>query len=179
MRKRKIVIFLLFLIIVAVVYGLYFYFGRKMNANKTEDSDIRLLNPELLYYSSSWYGMCRNDQGEEGGCSNKVYLYSTGRFVEEVGWSVGDDLTIVPREKKFSADSIKKIENLIRDSGLMTMNCPDGFIFDAGWDYRINLDGEKRSFHNPPRDCRDLFKGVDKLIDSMIEKNEDVSDSVE
>lgn len=72
-------------------------------------------------------------------------------------------------QDQLSLAATEKIQKMIRDSRIMTKDCPMGQIMDAGWDYQINLDGVKKSFRNPPENCRDTFNAIDDTLDQPIE----------
>lgn len=130
----------------------------------------RLADPNLLYFSSWWSGLCRNSHGEEGGCYGEMYFYSTGKFVKKSGWvGLNDRKEINPTvENQFSTATVSDIIQKIRTSGLIIKNCYPQEIMDAGWDYQINLDGVKKSFHNPPEDCESTFNYIDDIIDPNV-----------
>ena len=46
----------------------------------------------------------------------------------------------------------------------MTKNCSSDSIMDAGWDYQITIDGIKKSFHNPSKDCMVIFDKLEGLL---------------
>lgn len=133
----------------------------------------RLADPNLLYFSSWWAGLCANEKHETGGCYSELYLYSDGQFIKMSGFIKYDEESGREEnpniQKQFSSSTVEQIKKIIRDYGVMTKNCPPENIMDAGWDYQINLDGIKKSFHNPPQNCRDTFNAIDDILDPPIE----------
>lgn len=147
--------------------------GEGENHGTLSLKEQRLADPNLLYFSSWWAGLCGNEKNEQGGCYSELYLYSDGKLIkmsgfikynEENGREPDPDI-----QKQLSSSTMERIEKTIRDSGVMEKDCPPQTIMDAGWDYQINLDGVKKSFHNPPRDCRDIFDAVDNIINPSTE----------
>ena len=67
-------------------------------------------------------------------------------------------------ERGLNKISVDRIINKIRDSGILTKSCEEGFATDYSADYLINLDGVKKEFKFPG--CRLELKEIDKLIDS-------------
>ena len=135
--------------------------------------DQRLADPNLLYFSSWWSGLCSNEKHESGGCYRELYLYSDGEYIRMSGFIKYNEES--GREEdpsvqdKLSLAAVDKIKGMIRESGVMTKDCPAGQIMDAGWDYQINLDGMKKLFHNPQDNCLDAFNVIDDTLDMPIE----------
>ena len=125
--------------------------------------DLRLTDPDLFYAASSWSGMCSNEKGEEGGCIDYFYLYNSGKFIHEFEWQGSDGrISTSSSEKMLGEKAVAEIVKQIKDAKLLTRDCPALEIMDAGWSYRINLDGVKKSFDNPPEDCAvELNKALD------------------
>lgn len=139
--------------------------------NKTADVktpwDLRLADPNLLYAATSWYGLCRNDKGEEGGCSDYFYLYLSGKFIHESKWQeLQNQESASTVEKQLGEETMAKIIKQIKDAEMLTMNCPALEIMDAGWSYQINLEGTKILFHDPPEDCTVELNKVLDLIEA-------------
>lgn len=180
-KKIKIILWIvLVLVIMIAAYTIYNWIfstccGPKPTPiNNTPTRDQRLADPNLIYASSWWSGLCGNEKGDTGGCYSDMYLYSTGKFIKDAGFVNYDSKkeanpTI---EIDFTATIVEQIINKIRDSGIMEKNCPSSNIMDAGWDYQVNIDGVKKSFSNPPSDCRDAFDKVDDLISSVLDYRE-------
>jgi hypothetical protein len=130
-----------------------------------------LADPSLLYVSESWAGLCSKD-GKSGGCYDGTYFFNTGRFVELSGFTVYNS----PEEpnstidKNLGTTAVQQVVKEIKDSGVMTKDCPPDTIMDAGWDYQVKIDGVKKDFHNPPSACRDTFDQIDNLLNSLISK---------
>jgi hypothetical protein len=126
-----------------------------------------LEDPNLLYASTFWSGMCRNEKGERGGCYTEIYFYSDGKLVKYSDFisSNGRENNNPPSETQLGLEAVSEVVKQIKDSMIMTKDCPSRQIMDAGWDYQINLDGVKKSFHNPPDECRSTFESIDGIID--------------
>jgi hypothetical protein len=140
----------------------------------------KLADPELLYFSSNWSGLCSNGQGDQGGCYEENYLYSSGLFIKKTGFVLGAETESTSTEKKISDSEVAAIVKKIKNSSLSNSDCPDTTILDAGWDYQINIDGTKTSFHNPSEECKNLFDGIDELVDSIsrtAETSHDINNS--
>lgn len=133
----------------------------------------RLTDPNLLYASTYWAGLCSNDKGEGGGCYDELYLYSNGDFIRQSGFikynesSRKEENPIV--QGQLSSAVFEQIIKKIKDSDVMTKECKPSMIMDVGWDHQIRLDGVKRSFHNVPTDCRDTFDEIDNIINAVAE----------
>jgi len=168
-KKRKTI--LLFVVILVLVMGAIIYSSNKSTTVPGVKTTIsRLDDPALVYASRYWAGLCGNGKGEMGGCYNELYLYNTGKFVSASGFisektGKKNDSTA---EKDFSVAAVDRIVKKIKDSGIMKKDCPDQEIMDAGWDYQITISGVKKSFHNPPSDCRDIFNQIDSFISNVV-----------
>lgn len=175
-RKIKVILWLAVIIILAI--GIKITFQMVNNRVEGEKQQIidrqkisreqRLVEPDLLYFSSSWSGMCTNDKGERGGCYTEIFLYSSGKFIKESGWE-GENKKkeIQPTVEQYFVDEIMDdITRTIRTSGVLAKDCPPRQIMDAGWDYQINLDGVIKFFHNPLQECKDIFDNIEQIIDS-------------
>lgn len=129
----------------------------------------RLNDPELLYASFSWYGLCSGPEGEDGGCSTEQYLYLNGNLVAKSFWSGGKNETMALPviEKNIGTILTEEIKTSLRNSKVMEKECKSEFIVDAGWDYQVNLDGAKKFFRNPPDECKKIFDDIDGVIDSV------------
>lgn len=173
MPKKTKIILLIVLISVIILGGAVWYFNRdseRILQNTENSKDIkteRLKDPNLLYTSTYWAGLCRNSKGERGGCYTERYLYSNGEYVEENGWiGLNNKTKIQPVDKWLEGTTVREVRKQIEESGLMAKDCLSQEIMDAGWDYQINLDGVKKSFHNPPEECKNIFDNIDQIIDS-------------
>jgi len=178
--KKKTKIILISIIVLVIGYSIYWLIfrtccGPKPVLVQTNNitKDQRLADPNLLYFSSWWAGLCANEKHEQGGCYRELYLYSDGEYIKMSGFvkyneedGKEEDSNV---QNQLSSLAIEKIKTMIRDSGIMASDCPTGQIMDAGWDYQINLDGVKKSFHNPPEICRDTFNVIDDTLDMPIE----------
>jgi hypothetical protein len=127
-------------------------------------------DPNLLYSSQYWAGLCSKD-GRSGGCYDELYFFSTGRFVKESGFDTSGnrrepDPTV---DKNFGAAAVSQVIKIIKDSGVMSKDCPPEQIMDVGWDHQLNINGVKKSFHNAPAACRDTFDQIDNLLNSLSE----------
>jgi hypothetical protein len=136
--------------------------------------EVLLADPNLLYASMWWAGMCSNKKNEAGGCYHELYLYSDGKFVKMSGFiKYNEESGREPDpsvQKRFSSSTVEQIKKTIRESGVMAKDCPPQEIMDVGWDYQINLDGVKKSFHNPPDDCKATFEFIDGVISGDLPK---------
>lgn len=172
-KKRKIIryVILTTIIIVAIKIVVYETFktcgdcGNSPTKNPVTVND-RLDDSDLLYASSSSFGLCRNDNGEQGGCYTEYYLYSTGEFVKIFGWQgINGEEDESPSEKNLGGAIADQVTQQLRDSGVMAEDCSSQRIMDASWDYQINLDGTKVSFHNPPEICKSVFDSIDDMLE--------------
>lgn len=166
-KKIKIVLLIIAVVIVLLVAFAIWYGGRITPSPKLPS---RLDDPDLVYASQFWGGLCGNEKGEEGGCYAEIYLYGSGKFVKESGFvHPGNKRDITPTiERDFTASIVEQIINKIKDSGVMVKNCPPSDIMDAGWDYQINISGAKKSFRNPPKDCKEIFDEIDKFLTNLF-----------
>lgn len=172
-KKRKIVlssiIILIFLVAIVIYYA---YKETPLDKNILPNEDIvksTLDDPDLVYASKLWAGICGNGKGEVGGCHGERYLYKDGRFTIESGFisqkNVREDNPIIV--KNLGINAVNKVIKKIKDSGVLSKSCLPGMINDAGWDYQITIDGKKNSFHNIASDCRDTFDQVDNLLNDL------------
>lgn len=131
-------------------------------------ANARLADPDLIYASLASYGLCSNGQGQQGGCYMELYLYRDGKIAKLAGFiSPGNQREEQPiEEKQLGRDFANTIALKIQNAGLKTRNCPPQAIMDAGWNYEIHLDGDIKKFHNPPKECKDEFDKIDKLLNS-------------
>ena len=133
-----------------------------------QSKEQRLADPNLLYASMDWAGMCTNDKHEAGGCYDGIYLYLDGRVVKLSGFikfNEGSQRDNIPSDQKqLTSAAIEQIKKIIRGSNILTKDCKPETIMDAGWDYQVNLDGVKKPFQNPPQECRDVFDKIDNII---------------
>ncbi len=175
MSKKKIILIVLVVAVIAIVARIYWWETHKVcgdcGAPKVRDAvqkSQRLADPDLLYFSSYWYLYSNeNDQHEIGLYIVENYLYFSGRLLRETRLEGMADTGDIDKsiEIKLESDSVSNIEKQIRDSGLITKDCPKGAIFDGtSFEYQINFDGVKKSFHNPPEDCRAIFDSIDDAI---------------
>jgi hypothetical protein len=172
-KKLKIILLIaLTMIIIYAVYALFFSTCCAPEPKQKSPKELRLADPDLLYFSSWWSGMCRNSAGEEGGCYGEMYFYNTGKFIKESGWTGYDGKKQVNPgvEKQLDLKMVENIKDTIRTSGIMAKNCSTQEIMDAGWNYEINLDGAKKSFRNPPEDCKATFEFIDGVVSGDLPK---------
>jgi len=133
--------------------------------------DVRLADPDLLYASMSSFGLCANEKGEDGGCYTEYYLYKTGKFNQEIGWTGYDGRkTNSPYEKQLDVAVVAQIIKKIQDSGVMSADCPMQNIMDASWNYQINLDGVKKAWRNPPTICQNVFYAINDILVPLLEE---------
>lgn len=130
--------------------------------------DVRLEDPTLIYGSFSSSGMCSNERGESGGCSTNIYLYSSGELLKELYWYGGNKQNISTSIKKqIDEVTINSFISKIKESGIMTKNCPPELIIDASWSYQIRLNGIIKIFKSsPPIECRTLLNEIEGFINS-------------
>lgn len=179
-RKLKIILLIILILITGyIIFRLIFYTCCAPNPKPAlihsrinDTKDQRLADPDLLYASMNWAGLCVNEKQERGGCYGELYLYSDGDFIKKVGFIKYDEENGGEENpgvrKQLSSDSIEQVEKIISDSVVMQKDCPPQDIMDAGWDYQINFDGVKKSFHNPPKECLDIFNQIDEKINFAI-----------
>ena len=179
-KRRKIIFLVILAIFIALLAWLVFYelFKTcgdcgKPPINKTPTAkQARLEDPNLLYASLTSFDLCGNSQGQQGGCYTELYLYKDGKFEKLSGFITSDN----PRqrdekpavEKQLGQNFANIVALEIKNSGLITKDCPPQMIMDAGWDYKINLAGETTDYHNPPKICKDKFDKIDKLIKTKV-----------
>jgi hypothetical protein len=129
--------------------------------------ELMLADPHVLYASSFWSGMCFSSvTKEEGGCSSETYLYDTGKYVFTSHWEgLGNKRVDQPRtEKELGKEVVDRIIENIRDSKIMSKECPNNMTMDAGWDYQLQFDGQKKRFINRPAECQPTLDAIDKII---------------
>jgi precorrin-4 methylase len=73
-------------------------------------------------------------------------------------------------DKNLGATAVQQVVKEIKDSGVMTKDCPPNTVMDVGWDYQVKLDGTKKDFHNPLPACRNTFDQIDNLLNSLVGK---------
>lgn len=128
----------------------------------------RLADPNLLYSSSSTAGLCAKGN-KQGGCYANTYLYIDGRLLKNSGFYNYDSKNredSQPIQIQINSAVTSQINKKINDSNIMNKDCPNGQIMDAGWDYQINFNGVKKTFHNVYGDCKKVFDDIDQLIKS-------------
>lgn len=138
-----------------------------------ETKDKELENSDLLFAVYTGSGLCRNEQGEEGGCYSNTYLYLSGKFIKRFTWVGINERTDKPSvEKQLSKDSMNQITKKIRDSNILVKNCPPQKIIDASWSYYLNLDGIKKEYkESPSGECLEDLNKITALINSLAEIN--------
>lgn len=173
--NKKIKIFLRVIVAFLIVFVAYIFymwiFSTCCEPKPTPtERDQRLKDPNLLYASSWWAGLCSNDKNENGGCYGDSYLYKNGQFIKKSGFQKydGPREDNQPIEKQLSAVELEQFIRQIKDSGIMTKDCPTALIDDAGWDFQIEIDGVKKSFHNSVNECRDILESIDATLKQKI-----------
>lgn len=154
----------------------------KTTTTEKPPNDPRLADPDLLYASLSSSGLCSNGKGEEGGCYTHIFLYRSGKYVDESGWQGRNNKneTMPTVEKQFDQSIVDKIIKHIKDSGIMTKNCPSAQTMDAWFSYQVNLDGVKKFFEaSPILECQKIFWEIDSLISSAAKNLLDFVDTLE
>lgn len=166
---------IIYLVLVIAIGSIVFAgCSKPVNPPKTDGTGSRTENgtedvidqTDLLYSSTSWAGLCGKD-GKDGGCAWETYLYTTGKVLDVSvfqEWEGKKDET--RNEKQLTPEQVDAVIKKIKDSGIMDKKCEMGTIMDAGWDYKIILDGKEKTFRNPPDDCNKIFNELDKLIGS-------------
>ncbi|MDP2873927.1 MAG: hypothetical protein Q8N84_01355 [bacterium] len=176
---------LMVLVLAALVLLIVVVANLPQNKTTTTDNspkDSRLDDPNLLYASFSSSGLCSNGKGEEGGCYTHIFLYRSGKYVDESGWQGRNNKneTMPTVEKQFDQSTMVKIIKHIKDSGIMTKNCPSVQNQDAWFSYQINLDGVKKSFEaSPILECQKIFWEIDSLVSSAAKSLLDFVDTLE
>ncbi len=176
-RRNKIILYIILAIIILLTAKIAYFeiFKTCGNCGKPavenpSDTNERLNDPNLLYASFSNYGLCRNNEGEEGGCSYEEYLYLSGKLVTVSGWAGSENkVGASTTEKQLSESSVGEIIKAIKDSGLMAKSCGEIQPIDASWSYHINLDGIRKEFKNPSDECEDIFDEIDNAISSAAD----------
>jgi len=155
-------------IVVAIVLAVFCVLGGAFLVADKEtpktDKEERLADPNLLYFSSHWSGLCSNAAGEKGNCFQENYLYSTGSLMKKMGWNSGSKTDISLTEEKLDGASMKKIKEKMEGSDLETKDCSSLSIVDAGWEYQINSGGLKNYFKNPPSACKEIFDEINEML---------------
>jgi hypothetical protein len=155
----------LVLLIAGIVVWSYFENEKGYEDYAPNARAIRLADPDLVYASSSWAGLCRNEEGEAGGCYSELYLYKSGRLFEETGWQgTGGEETSAPLARQLDKAVVDQVIERLRDSGIMSKDCPPREIMDAGWSYQVTLNGVIKTFDNPSDECEEIFDDIDLLI---------------
>lgn len=131
-------------------------------------SGQHLADPHLFYAKMTSSGLCSNENHEPGGCYSDTYLYIDGKLVKDSGFIpyTGKKIVNPSTQIQISSITISQINKKITDSNIMDKNCPDGQIMDAGWDYQLNFNGVKKTFHDVYGDCKKIFDEIDLLIKS-------------
>jgi len=167
MKKTIIIV----IISAALLLAGYFVYRPKSASviSDKQDGDSILDDPDLLYAKRVWGGLCANNQGEEGSCYFRIYLYLSGKLVAGSKWSDGEKEIINPAvEKELDKNSINSIIKQIRDSGVLNKSCVAKPVIDYSANYFINLDGIKKEVKFPA--CESEFNAIDKLIDAAAGK---------
>jgi len=173
--KRKIwkvivLILLIFVLLIIVLANIPVTKDKITTDNPPEDP--RLEDPDLLYASLNSSGMCSNSKGEEGGCYSRNFLFHSGKYLVESGWEGLNNIkeTSPAVEKQFTPNMMAKIVKKIKDSNIMSMECPSVQNTDTWFSYQLNLDGVKKFFAaSPTFECQKIFWEIDVLIDSAID----------
>lgn len=160
------------LILLFIILAIWVYYHDRENGDQSQPPvvstfDLMIADPHVLYASSFWSGMClSNTTKEEGGCASETYLYDTGKYVFISHWEgLGNKRVDQPREEKeLGKKVVEKIIKNIRDSKIMNKECPEYQTVDAGWDYQLQLDGQKKRFINRPDECQPTLDAIDKMI---------------
>ena len=71
-------------------------------------------------------------------------------------------------KKQTSQNFIDEIKNQINKSNILIKDCAPITIYDAGWDYQISINGEKKLFTNSPLECRNIFDEIDNLLNGQL-----------
>lgn len=165
-KKEKIILSSVIVFILLIGFTIYRADNSHIIETKQEAKTTKLDNPDLVYASTFWAGLCGNGKGEVGGCYGARYLYKTGRFTIESGFisekDVREDNPII--EKDLGIDAVNQVIKKIKDSGVLLKSCPPGMINDVGWDQQVTINGVKNSFHNIASGCRDTFDQIDNLL---------------
>jgi hypothetical protein len=176
-RKFRIIIISVSVFVLTCILGYFAYLWvynkccdlKPIVIKTTLTHSQRVADPELIYSSTSWKASCLNENQEKGGCYTDMYFYSDGRLEEASGFISNnsvrqDNPTTQIYLSRFSFDEI--IEQ-ISSSGIMAKKCSVNNSVDSAYDYQIRLDGVKKTFHNPPQDCKSILDGFDSLINSL------------
>lgn len=128
--------------------------------------DIRWDDPDLVYASKWWAGLCGKN-GVSGGCASSLYLFASGKVQQITVFQAQLNApALAPQESlwQLSPATFTAVKEKIQDSGILSKPCPTQTIMDAGWDYKIVLQGTAKTFRNPPQECRDIFSAIDDMI---------------
>ena len=165
----KVIVLILLIFVLLIIVLTNIPVTKDKTAIDKPPEDIRLEDPNLLYASLNSSGMCSNSKGEEGGCYSRNFLYHSGKYLVESGWEGLNNKkeTSSAVEKQFTSIMMDKIIKKIKDSNIMSMECPSVQNTDAWFSYQLNLDGVKKFFATSPTfECQKIFWQIDILIDS-------------
>jgi len=110
--------------------------------------------------------------GEEGGCYTEYYLYNSGQFVKILGWvGMNEKKSESADEKYLNVALVDQVKQQFKDLGIMSQDCPVTIVTDIAWNYQINLEGVKKSWRNPPGNCKTIFDSIDKILNSAMDNN--------
>ena len=165
-KKTKIILSLVVVLIILICVTVYY---SKDYVTLDTKNISKLNDPNLIYSSKYWEGLCANEKGEGGGCYSELYFYNNGKLITKSGFTnqktgENSDSTI---EKDLGVVTVNQFIKSIKDSRIMSKNCPAGEIMDAGWDYQVSIEGVKKTFHNIASDCRVVFDNADKFLNDL------------
>lgn len=164
---KEIILGIVVIFITLIIIG---YFTPDNGTSQNDNKNTKLNNPDLLYSSRFWAGLCGNDKGEDGGCYTEFYLYNSGKLVKDEGFVkyLTNKKEVETTEKQLNQNFIDEIKSEINNSGIIVRSCAPETIYDVGWDYQINVNGLKKSFRNPPPHCKDIFDKIDNLLNDEL-----------
>lgn len=105
-----------------------------------------LINNKILIEQNNDWGPCPYNKT----CQETITLYASG-FLN----TRGDKTTI----RLLDPWTVHEIKNLIRESGVLNMECMSELIVDSTREYALYLDGKTQTFKNAPN-CEMKLNGV-------------------
>ena len=104
--KTKIILSLVVVLIILICVTVYY---SKDYVTLDTKNISKLNDPNLIYSSKYWEGLCANEKGEGGGCYSELYFYNNGKLITKSGFT----------NQKTGENSDSTIE---KDLGVVTVN---------------------------------------------------------
>ncbi len=108
----------------------------------------------IIYKKDAGWGPCANPNDV---CFSKVSLFSDGVLVVQDGDG--------SYKKNITADSVKSVQEIIRNSNVMHKTCTASIVADYWATYQLTVDYQTKNITFPG--CEQELKSVDILIDKI------------